>query len=130
MADLIKWEDRFSVNNEIIDNQHKRLIDLLNELNIAIQSGSGQDDLISIVDLIVNDIKEHFETEEGFMNKADYKNFTEHKQEHDNLIRQALSVQAAFKSGKIEIKNDVLDFLNVWLLKHFEESDSGYKGKI
>jgi hemerythrin-like metal-binding protein len=130
MANLINWNHDFSVHNEIIDAQHKKLVDIINELHTSLEEGKSQQDLQKIVDDLILFIIEHFKTEEHFMVKASYVFFKEHKQEHDDLVRQALALQAGYRSGKIEITKDILDFLHVWLVKHIEGSDTKLIGKI
>jgi hemerythrin len=130
MADLVRWEHELSVNNELIDSQHKKLVDILNELYTALNEKKDKEVLHGLLDDLILSIAEHFRTEEHFMVLAAYPLFNEHKREHDDLVRQALSLQTAYKSGKVQITNDVLDFLNIWLLKHIEGADKKFEGRI
>lgn len=125
--ELISWKDKYSVNNSIIDLQHKRLIDSINQLHNAMREAKGRVVLQKILNDLVFYTKEHFSTEEKLMQKINYPQFTLHKIEHEKLTREVVELQKKYSSGKTSLSLDVMMFLKEWLNNHILESDQKYK---
>ena len=60
----LKWDDSLSVNVEIIDDQHKRLIGMINDLQNALQEGRATQALNTILDGLADYTVYHFQAEE------------------------------------------------------------------
>ena len=125
-AYLIAWDDTLKVNVEIIDRQHKNLIDILNELYNLAQENKGRDTLKPIFDSLVNYTVEHFKTEEELMETYRFPGFEEHKQEHINLTDKVLEFKSEFDKGSQTISFELLDFLRKWLTFHILGTDKKY----
>ncbi len=128
--ELIKWSDKYSVNNFLLDSQHKKLIGIINELHTAMKVAGGKEILQTIFDELIWYTKEHFKTEEQIMQKFNYPAFKEHKLEHEKLTEKALQLQKDFKDGKSLITINTMNFLKNWLINHIEGTDKKYKDKI
>ncbi|MFO7445553.1 MAG: bacteriohemerythrin [Ignavibacteriaceae bacterium] len=128
--EIIKWSDKYSVGHSLIDNQHKKLITLINELHTSMKEGRGKESLQKILDELVLYTKEHFSTEEMMMRKAGYSGYNEHKVEHDKLAEKVISLQDLYKAGKVPLTLDVMIFLKDWLINHIEGTDKKYRGKL
>jgi hemerythrin len=85
---LINWSDRYSVGISRIDEQHQRLVELINELHAAILVGDRRSALPKILDGLAGYAVSHFTTEETLMKKFGYPNYEQHKAEHDRLTAQ------------------------------------------
>ena len=124
--DLINWTEEMSVNIEEIDNQHKKLIDLLNELFSAMLDGKAQ----KIIDKIVNDLIEytdyHFTTEENYFENHSYSGFHNHKIQHSYFKDEILIFKNELVNGKSTVPMDVFNFLKDWLTEHILNSDKKY----
>jgi len=123
MANLITWSDDLSVGVQEIDDQHKILVGLLNELNTAVQEHHGTDICNSILNRVIEYTRVHFTTEEGVMRLLLYPDFERHKAEHDALVNQVMKLQEKLVSGQATISFQLLHFLKVWLTKHIQGSD-------
>jgi len=130
MEEFIKWTESYSVGNLILDNQHKTLISLINELHYSMQSGKGKQVLSKILDDLVQYTIDHFCREEQLMVKYSYPDFKQHKAEHEELAKTAINLQANYKNGTSPLTMDVLNFLRSWLYNHIEKSDKKYKGHL
>ncbi len=128
--ELIKWSDKYSVNNFLLDSQHKKLIAIINELHTAMKVARGNEIMQTIFDELIWYTKEHFRTEEQIMLKFNYPEFKEHKSEHEKLTDQVLKLQKDYKEGKSLITMDTMNFLKNWLINHIEGTDKKYKDKI
>ncbi len=123
---LIAWTDNFSVKNEIIDNQHRKLVNLVNELHDSMKEGKGKDALAKTFYELINYTKEHFDTEERMMQKVNFAGYFTHKKEHDILTKEVLELKEKFDTGKAMISIEVLNFLKNWLTVHILDTDKQY----
>jgi hemerythrin-like metal-binding protein len=130
MEEFIKWNDGYSVGHLLLDNQHKTLINLINELYHSMKNGKGKQALSKTLDDLVQYTIDHFSKEEQMMVKYSYPEFKKHKAEHEELAKTAINLQANFKNGTTPLTMDVLDFLKNWLYNHIEKTDKRYKGKL
>lgn len=125
---LMTWTEKLSVGVVALDDDHKRLIDMINELYAAMQAGHGKDTLGHILDGLVQYTKVHFAREESFFARTGYPAAAPHKQEHDALTRQVLDIQRRYNGGSIAtLSLDVLQFLRNWLINHIQASDQRYR---
>ena len=125
---LMTWTDKLSVGVAAIDDDHKKLVGMVNELYDAMQAGHGKDSLGHILDGLVQYTRFHFAREERFFAQTSYPDAIAHKHEHDALTRQVLGVQQKYESGlTTTLSLDVLHFLKEWLIKHIQGSDQKYR---
>jgi len=129
MAFLV-WTDTLSVGVLELDNQHKRLVALINELNEAMKVGKSKDTLHKIFDDLVNYTIHHFSYEESLLQKASYVNYATHKREHDELTKKVKVLRDDFLSGKMMISIEVRDFLKEWILNHIQKTDKMYSSAL
>ncbi len=126
MKNLIDWTASLSVGIDSIDNQHKKLVDLLNKLYAAMTEGKGSEILGNIFGDLVNYTKTHFATEEQYFAKYKYPDSAKHISEHKILTDKAKALQADFKSGKVAMSREVMQFLKDWLNNHIAFEDKKY----
>src|ERR1039458_6546454 len=125
---LMTWTDKLSVGVGVIDEDHKKLVGMVNELYDAMQAGQGRDSLGRILNGLVQYTKFHFAREEKFFAQTGYPAAVPHKQEHDALTRQVLDVQQKYAAGATPtLSLDVMQFLKNWLVNHIQGSDQKYR---
>ncbi len=123
---LFEWSDKYSVNINEIDNQHKKIINIINGLHYAMKEGKGREALASILQSLIDYTKTHFTDEERLMNINGYPEFSKHRAAHENLVKQVLDFQQKFKDGNIMVSLELAGFLKDWLSKHILETDKKY----
>jgi hemerythrin len=123
---LIEWSDKYSVNIALIDEQHKKLIDLLNVLGDAMTVGKGTSVLGNVLTDLVAYTKYHFNTEEELFIKHDYAGYDVHKQQHDDLTAQVVKLKEEFDKGNWMLTIDTMKFLSTWLTDHIVAEDKKY----
>lgn len=123
---LIQWKQNFSVNISKIDNQHIKIVDLINELHDKMKEGKGKDSLTKILNDLTLYTANHFKTEEELFYKYNYPNTEAHVLEHKKLVDKVLQIKTDFESGKVVLTLDVMDFLKDWLSNHISGSDKLY----
>ena len=89
----IQWTDEFSVRVKEIDEQHKKLISLINKLNDANERGEGSNILSYVFFELANYAFYHFFTEESFMEEYSYSASAVHRSEHVDFISNISSVR-------------------------------------
>ena len=123
---LIKWTEELSVNISSIDEQHKVLINMINEFYEKIKEKSNNE-LIS--DLITK-MKEytilHFSTEEKLFKQYNYDNFEQHKKQHDVFVKKVSNLEERFNKGEIILSFEITKFLKDWLIQHIQGTDKKY----
>lgn len=120
------WTENLSVSVVEIDNQHKHLIDLINNLYDAMKLGKGKDVLSVTIDELAKYSVEHFFAEERIMQKYSYDGYTKHKTEHDSFIRKVTEFKQGFEAGKILLSIEIMNFLRDWTVNHIAEVDTNF----
>ncbi|MBF0541286.1 MAG: hemerythrin family protein [Nitrospirae bacterium] len=114
---FMTFNDTMKVNIEEIDDHHRTLVSLINELYDAVSAGSGEETIAKVLPELINYTMYHFFAEEDYMVKYSYPLYNEQKMEHAKLIEQTFELYDRFNAGD-KISNDVLDFLKNWLNDH------------
>lgn len=110
-----------------IDEQHRQLIDILNELSDAVDAGRDREVLGAVIEKLVQYTRNHFKYEEGLLSKAGYPGANEHGGEHDEMINTVLTAQARFRWGNSpHLGQEMLAFLKGWLVEHIQGTDREY----
>ena len=125
---LINWEEKYSVKIKDIDDQHSKLIDLINQLHEAMKEAKGKEVVGGIISELVSYTKHHFSAEEKLMKENSYPEYAKHKTEHDNLTNKVVEFQNSYKSGKAPLSMDLMQFLKDWLVNHIMKVDKEYSG--
>jgi len=123
---LINWTNDFSVNVAEIDQQHKKLVGMINELHDAMRAGKGKDIIGSIINNLIDYARVHFGTEEKYFAQFGYPETEVHKMEHAGFIKKTLDFNNGFKQGKIGLTIEVMNFLSDWLKNHILKTDKRY----
>src|SRR5665647_697844 len=97
---LIQWTSILSVNVAEIDQQHQKLIALINNLNDAMRKGKGKESLAEIIDELSNYAANHFAFEEKYFDKFGYPAATSHKLEHTNFVKKVSEFKNGFDGGR------------------------------
>jgi hemerythrin len=125
-ADLLhmfEWKNEYSISVGSVDAQHRTLFAIAGELHAAMAAGQGKTALAKILDRLVQYTITHFAHEERLMRSSGYPDLAAHEVEHQALTRQVAQFQADFKTGRVAMTVQVLQFLKDWLEKHIQQSD-------
>ncbi len=124
---IIKWSDSYSVGVKQIDEQHQKLVDLINRLFDAMSLGKGREVMASVFEELRKYTTNHFFTEEKLMFVYGYSNYEEHKHIHEDLLKQVSELKQKFEKGELKITLEVIDFLKAWLINHIQKEDQQYR---
>ncbi|WP_295386512.1 bacteriohemerythrin [uncultured Thiodictyon sp.] len=126
MGQFIEWSDALSVGIDEIDNQHKQLVGLVNDMHEAIQTRQSADVVRDVLAQLAEYTRVHFAAEEGLMRIIDYPGYEAHRAEHQELIRGVTELQQKVDAGKSTIGFELMHFLKSWLTDHIMWSDQQY----
>lgn len=120
---LFAWSEDLNVGNKFIDDDHKKLVAMVNSFHDAMEQGRGNDVIGKVLHNLVIYTKEHFSREEAEMQRIKYPKYLAHKLEHDKLIKEVADLQTGFTSGKTMLTMKISKFLRDWLLTHIKQTD-------
>lgn len=123
---LLSWKNEYSVNIREIDEQHKKLVEMINELHDAMVAQKAKEVLGGVLTKLINYTASHFANEERLMKTHGYPEFAEHKEKHEKMTAKVLALQKDWQAGKINLSLDVSSFLSDWLNKHILGTDKKY----
>lgn len=125
---LISWDKSYSVGIQSIDEQHKRLFNLLNALHDAMKQGKGTSAAQGVLSELVDYTRTHFAAEETMMQKFAYPGLEQHRMVHRELTARVTAFQEEYRSGRAALSVSLMDFLQSWLTHHIYGMDKGYSG--
>ncbi len=115
---LIKWNKEYSVGVTKLDNQHKKIIKIVNEAIGQQFSQPNEKEIEEILDSLQDYIREHFKTEEEYMLKHQYSGYEEQRNEHNQFIDRLFEAQKEYsKNGRVTSIN-VCNFVWDWFSHH------------
>ena len=120
---LITWEADLDCGTKSIDDQHRELVNMVNELHDGMKSGQGSAILGDILVRLASYTVSHFAHEEDIMAKRAMPGVTAHKLEHAKLLASVSSFVSAFKAGKAPLTMEIINFLRKWLIDHIRGMD-------
>ena len=123
---LLQWTSQLSLNIQEVDRQHMKLVDLVNELDLAMRSGRGKDVVGGVLDRLVDYTSYHFGAEERLMETHGYTGLLRHKQEHLAFVKKVVDFRAGYAQGKSGLSITVMTFLSDWLVNHIKGTDRQY----
>lgn len=124
---LMEWTPEMSVSVQVLDDDHKKLIEMLNTLNEGILSSEPRAALETTIDGLLRYTRFHFAREEKILAQAGYPASAEHVGEHALLMRRVGNLQARFENGQsLELSMQAMQFLKSWIMDHILGSDMKY----
>lgn len=124
-----KWDPSFSVDNEDLDNHHKKLIGLFNEMAALIERDQNTP-LFSTIK-VISELNIyaifHFKEEEKLMEEANYPDLDNHKFLHMEFIAKVNKFKDDYLRNDSLLNYELFDYLSDWVIKHIIDEDSKYK---
>ncbi|MBN1779148.1 MAG: hemerythrin family protein [Candidatus Buchananbacteria bacterium] len=127
MAEKLEWKSEYSVNVKEIDEQHKQLFKIFNELVGFLDIGLDQEKIKKIISDIVNFKKEHFATEEKYFHLFNFSGTAEHEQRHRMFDDKIKEISGEYQDDVFGLGFALVDFLGDWLISHLMDMDQKYK---
>ena len=124
----IEWDDSLSVGIDLIDDQHKMLIERLGNLSKAVESRQGAQLIMKSLDFLVDYTDFHFSTEEKHMLEQNYKGLDFHKKQHEEFKNSINHLVEDFEEegATRALATSINFFLMNWLINHIKGVDVAF----
>ncbi|MBT6096140.1 MAG: hemerythrin family protein [Rhodospirillaceae bacterium] len=120
---VLEWSSQLSVGFDEIDNDHQKLVGILNSLSDAVETRQDVAAIGTVLDELLSYTSWHFRHEERLMQTYGDPELFNHKQEHEDLLEQAAALKTRFEAGDAAVPAEMLPFLKDWLTHHILETD-------
>jgi hemerythrin len=120
---IAHWQDDYLTGDTRIDQEHKILFDMVNDLHAAIQTSASATRLKAMMQTMADHTAEHFQHEEALMQAHAYPGYGRHKQVHDNLLEKVSRLLPQFDRPAPVLSDNLTEFLTEWLAHHIRGED-------
>lgn len=123
---LVQWTPKIATGVRIIDEQHKVLCNMINDLHASLLASEADSVMHKILEGLERYAKTHFDTEEALYTNSEYPYTKEHKKIHRSFEAKVADVKEQLRAGRSSVSHDLLLFLKNWLIDHIQGTDLGY----
>jgi len=126
--ELVTWSNKLSCGIKLIDDQHKGLVDLVNDMfkHVTGNAVNEKDYFQRVIQEAVKYVKVHFATEEKIMLATKFSGYAEHKKEHEKFVLAVVNNIKDYEAGKRLTLSSFTKFLKDWILSHIAMMDKQY----
>jgi hemerythrin-like metal-binding protein len=124
--DFFPWSESLSVGLRGIDQQHRRLVDMVNALYRGMIGNSGQESQKTVIHEMVAYADTHFSLEEDYMRRFSFEGREAHTKAHDSFRKKANDLQQRSEGAGFVLSQEIVDFLKGWLQNHIMGTDKQY----
>ena len=136
-SDFIRWEKRFELGIPVIDAQHKRLVELCNDLYLTIvrnkyraMQPEWQEAFSDALRAAVDYITTHFSDEEKLLAAVGYEGLEQQKAQHHGFTMKIAESLKTFNKATFQDAIEFVKFLYDWILHHIAVSDKQYVSAV
>lgn len=127
MTPLLNWTNVMSVGIAACDEDHEKIIDMINQLYDGIQAGHSKEVLGDVLDKLIAYASEDFKREEEFFEQTGYPDADAHRIKHQEFTKYIFEIQKQFKAGTSDtLSDDVMGFLLNWVVQHIITEDKKF----
>lgn len=126
MDNFIEWSDKLSTGVASMDEEHKCLISLMNQLYKLNISKAGKNEIRKSLTALGQYTQKHFSDEEAYMESIKFSRLGTHKIIHTQLLEKLTDHVQKFENGGDTLSDDFFQFLKLWLTAHICQIDKTY----
>ncbi len=123
---LLDWEKKYSVDVEEMDEQHIKIIDLINKAHQMMTEGRAHIDLGCVIDQLLHYTEYHFALEEQYMKEAGYEGFDHQHEQHQFFISRIREYKEQYETGRVAASVKLVQLMMDWLINHITVTDRKY----
>jgi hemerythrin len=123
-----QWGPELELGIDVIDQQHRRIVEYMNELHDAMMQ-KNDEAVGRVIEALVDYTLTHFAFEESLMEKGGYPLTEPHRAVHENFTRQIHRYREEHQNGA-EVAKKLLSSLRVWLTNHISRYDRDYVAAV
>ncbi|BAU73637.1 bacteriohemerythrin [Metapseudomonas furukawaii] len=125
---FLEWESDLDTGIEVIDGQHRRIVEMINGLHVAQEQGDTGA-VARVIEEVVDYTVSHFAFEETLLEDAGYLFSRAHKKVHELFIRRVDLLRRRHQAGD-DVADELKDLLGRWLFNHIRNDDAAYVGAV
>lgn len=123
----INWNSSFSVGVKLLDEQHKRIIDMSNLLISDHEATVYSETISELLDRLTKYATDHFRVEEQLLEEYGYPDLIHQKEEHKAYRIKIVAFCQATVSHEDSVPAELLKFIRDWWVSHILETDMKYR---
>lgn len=123
---LITWNDRFATGIPQVDDDHRRIMGIINRIDDALIGDQSRQVDSGTLEELAKYAEEHFALEEQLMESSGFPGLEAHRQEHHRARMLLLGLRNQHLDGRVVRSSDALSFLSTWLSEHILGTDLAY----
>ena len=130
--EIVTWGEQYATGIELIDNQHKELVILTNQLYKACRIGHEVIDTAfkEAMHQMVDYVRFHFSTEQELLEQIEYPNWKDHARDHDTLVKNILDAAKDYEAGMRFTPHVFVRTLRDWVFGHIAMVDKLYSAYV
>ena len=118
-----EWAQDMVIDHGPIDEDHKKLVELVNTLHDATSQGRGREVVGRLLTTLIHDTADHLHKEESVMAAAGYPHLDRHKTGHQEFVDSLNDLQRKYQAGSITVASQLSAVLRDWLSLHIRRYD-------
>ena len=122
----IDWQTEWQSGNSEIDLQHQEMINIANRLLYMSFTGTGHEETLEQLDLLLGHIVHHFASEEKVLASVGYPALQAHAEIHKSLVAKALRLKKSFMNDEIKASAFFSFMLDDVIFGHLQGADAKF----
>lgn len=124
----LAWTSNLDTGIEVIDGQHRRIVEYINQLDDA-RISRNRDVIGRVIDDTVDYTLSHFGFEEALIEDAGYQFARPHRRVHELFVKRVNEYKQRFDNGE-NIADELHSLLSRWLFNHILNDDAAYVAAV
>ena len=120
----MEWSEKFNIGIEVIDNQHRQILEYINTLDQIRMSGQ-RNQIKEVLDDLIDYTQSHFSFEENLLEQVNYQYLPSHRGIHELFVKRLNDCRQRFTQGEA-VEHDLHRLLSKWLVNHIQHDDQDY----
>ena len=127
---LLKWKTNYSLGIESVDMEHREMIEMINQVYSNLDENTDAQEVERVLEDIYAGIASHFALEERHMREANYEEYVEHKDQHEDLLDQIRDLMDDYDVDPATGRETLQKNLSDWFGNHFATFDARLHHKL
>ena len=120
----MEWSEKFNLGIDVIDNQHRQILDYINALE-KIRATGAREQIKDVFDDLIDYTQSHFSFEENLLAQVNYQFLPSHRSIHELFVKRLKDYLQRFDNGE-SVEDDLHRLLSKWLINHIQHDDQDY----
>jgi len=122
----IQWKERYNIDYKEVDAQHRRLLDILNQLLDLVQCKRPADEISIVFHRLCAYALDHFSLEEHYLEASGYPGLARQREDHAHFVGKILEFNERYDPADPAFLLETFEFLKTWYLQHILRTDTEY----